>query len=124
MVTFGILFLSLIACQNIKPDAPEDTMQKDDNAMLLLSGLATETQLSFTDDDEKISQKTLENNFTNQPVTWRGINGTLEFTAIRTFEKEKGTFCREYQAKLITTVKEIAVKSIACRQETGVWIRQ
>ena len=133
VLVVGILFSSLIGCQSVKfgRHSSEEAIAKKDSAELaakqtsqLLSGLADKAQLSFSLEDENAVQEILEANFTNQPSKWRGTHGELEVTPTKTFEKEKGKFCREYQTKLIDTSKEISVNSLACRQQNGLWIRQ
>jgi len=133
----SILLISLSACQTVKfgdlfnstesttsvheqETAKEVPMQPHQ----LLAGLSIESKQEFSVDDEEKAQQALEKNYTNQPLQWQSEAGELQLVPIKTFEQGKGEFCREYQAKLITKGKELAITSIACRQENSAWLRQ
>jgi len=143
-LSFSVLFFSLVGCQTVKFDdmfAGTDKAQPVENTQAqeteavelplleqspqLLSTLALQTQQSFSLADEKQAQAVLENNFTHQLSQWKIASGELVILPVKTFDRDgQGTFCRHYQAKLITTIKEVSVKSLACRQADGLWIRQ
>lgn len=133
----SILLISLNACQTVKfgelfssneptTSIPEQATAKEVpmQPQQLLSALSIESKQDFSVDDEGKAQQALEKNYTKQPSQWQSEAGELQLIPIKTFEQTKGEFCREYQAKLITKGKELAITSIACRQENSVWVRQ
>jgi len=127
LVLVSLLFSILIGCQSVKfiSNGPEEnTVNTGTLDLRLLSNLASQTQLSFSFEDEKFVQNTLEVNFTNQPSKRQGLNGELEVIPTKTYKQEEGAFCREYETKLITISNEISVKSDACRQQDGLWLRE
>jgi len=135
ILTCSVLFISLAGCQTVKfgdmfgssekaaPAESNNTLQIG-QPQQLLSKLSAQAQQAFTQRDEVLAQKALENNFTNQISKWMITDGELMITPLKTFEKDKGQFCREYQTRLETTTIELSAKSTACRQENGLWIRQ
>ena len=133
-LVYSALSLMLIGCQTVKfgdifgnsekAVSKEEVQEKQVDKHQLLSELSSQTNVFFSFDDEKNAQKALEDNFTKQPLKWAIEGGDLEVTPVKIFEQEKGSFCREYQAKFISSAKEVSVKSNACRQQNGLWIRQ
>jgi len=135
LITCGVLLASLAGCQTVKFDdmfgstddavsAEKESDLQSDQSQKLLSGISAQAELSFSKDDEALAQKALESSFTHQGSSWTVTKGELTVTPTNTFEQEKDQFCREYQAKLTTNTTELSVKSVACRQGSGVWIRQ
>lgn len=131
----SVLFISLAGCQTVKfgelfgsteEAAPVEkkTILQLEQPQQLLSKLSAQTQQIFTQHDEALAQEALENNYTNQISKWVVTDGELMITPIKTFEKNKGAFCREYQARIESSTTELSAKSTACRQGNGLWIRQ
>jgi len=123
-IIFSVLILSLMGCQAMQANESAKGSSGVKEPVQLLAALSAELKLSFTAEDEQSAQKVLENNYTNQPLQWPVSTGVLVIIPVKTFEKEKGVFCREYQAKFISNSKEVEIKSMACRQENGLWVRQ
>mgnify|MGYP000603715479 CR=1 FL=1 len=135
LITCGVLLVSLSGCQSIKmgdmfssneyavPVEKQSTPQSEQSQQLL-SAISVQAEQTFTQDDEALAQKALESNFTHQGASWLVAEGEITVMPTRTFEKVKGQFCREYQAKMTKKTSELSVNSIACRQDSGLWIKQ
>ena len=135
LIVCSVVLISLTGCQTVKfgelfggseeaaPVIKQTTLELE-QPQQLLSKLSAQTQQVFTRNDENLAQEALENNFTKQKSKWVITDGELMVTPIKTFEKDNGEFCREYQVRLESTTTELSTKSIACRQKNGLWIRQ
>jgi surface antigen len=56
-------------------------------------------------------------------ILWRNGNNGLTYTlvATQTFQNERGTYCREYDASTVIAGQAHKVHGAACRQPTGTW---
>ena len=133
LITCGLLLASLSGCQSVKmgdmfgstESAASLETQSTSQPEQLLSAISVQAEQMFTQNDEALAQKALESSFTHQASSWFVVEEVeLTLTPTRTFEKEKGQFCRDYQAKMTKKTSELSVNSIACRQDSGLWIRQ
>jgi surface antigen len=71
----------------------------------------------------KQAQLSLENSKTGQTSTWQnpdsGNSGT--FTPTRTYQRESGQYCREYQQEITVGGEKYPSYGTACRQPDGTW---
>jgi surface antigen len=130
--TFIFFFISSVAlsgCESILNQAfvKEDNQHIDQDAQVikpaLLSELARESGLTFTDADEAKAQTALENNFTHQQATWLDEINKAKLTILptKTYQNANKTHCREYKASVVQTTREVSVNGVACRNESGTW---
>lgn len=72
---------------------------------------------------ERTAQRSLESGRTNETSTWRnpdsGHTGT--FTPKRTYETQRGQYCREYTQTVNIGGEEHQAYGTACRQPDGSW---
>jgi len=56
-------------------------------------------------------------------VLWRNADNGLTYTlvATQTFQNERGTYCREYEASTVVAGQPQQVHGVACRQPSGTW---
>jgi surface antigen len=59
----------------------------------------------------------------NQPVTWSDAeSGTqTEFTVLRMYQKDDGTYCREFTESVSKGGGTDSAQGVACRQPDGTW---
>jgi len=101
---------------------PTVSLRKKEDKYTLLYDLSIQTGLEFDVEMNNKAQMVLEHNFTNQSSKWHRItSGDLIITPVRIFKSENGLFCRDYQTSLISKMREVTVKSVACRDSDGVW---
>jgi len=120
-IIYAILLFSLLACQ---PESVLPSETKVTTPSRLLAALASVSHHTYSTHDEMMAQQALEENYTNQPLSWPS-NSQIDLTLnpTNTFEKEKGLYCRAYEAKELSNGKDISMGSVACRVD-GVWISQ
>ena len=74
-------------------------------------------------DAQKAAQQALEKSPSGTAVAWNnpdsGHSGTV--TPVRTFQKNNGQYCREYQQTVTIGGKEDQAYGTACRQPDGSW---
>jgi surface antigen len=56
-------------------------------------------------------------------VLWRNADNGLTYTlvATQTFQNERGTYCREYEASTVVAGQRQQAHGVACRQPSGTW---
>jgi surface antigen len=59
----------------------------------------------------------------NQPQSWTDADSgaTTQFTAIRLFQKDDNSYCREYSESVTVSGKTSSVHGTACRDSDGTW---
>ena len=59
----------------------------------------------------------------NQPVTWSDAEGgtQTQFTVLRMYQKEDGTYCREFTETVSKGSDADTAHGTACRQPDGTW---
>lgn len=74
-------------------------------------------------DAQRAAQQALEKSPSGTAVAWHnpdsGHSGTV--TPVRTFQKSKGQYCREYQQTISIGGQEHQAYGTACRQPDGSW---
>lgn len=97
-------------------------------AGVLIGGLLGGAVGSAMDAEDKrlhalTTQRALEYNRTGNAAAWRnpdtGHRGRVEPT--RTYERDDGRYCREFQQTIIVGGKEEQAYGTACRQPDGSW---
>ncbi len=72
---------------------------------------------------ERAAQQTLEFNLAGSQVRWLNPNsqhgGTITLT--RTYQKDDGTYCREFIQTIEASGLEETAYGTACRENTGIW---
>ncbi|OQY48631.1 MAG: hypothetical protein B6247_24845 [Candidatus Parabeggiatoa sp. nov. 2] len=71
--------------------------------------------------DQGYAQQVLEIIPTNEVANWQTSELQYTMLAIKTYEKEDKTSCREYYISVIKDSRKEGSKGTACRQANGVW---